>query len=426
MSLQPRIKSPLSRTLEKSLVIETSESVNTTDTEVESPVAHSYAPEWEYHQTATKSSNTTNKGNIPIPQPEVMQKVLYPITPQLQNKIFNDRTNVNSLLSDGKKPLLVITGPSHIKDTNQIKACAQYLSLKQGNSITSSDYLPSEIKSIFHDPAELSNLHLALRTNLTMYNHAYTSPQSQSIRTFEIDKGIPKCRSLLRELSQYAPLVSEFVDTLTPQYLADFYSMGIVGPTLIESQLHRELASGSSYAVGFSAGEKSDMLDHKLTSCLDSMYATSQPHQFLSITKYGTVAVVGTTGNSDTFVILPLGDDITELVAKVNSYKNLQGKTVKLLLDIGRVSNDDYETKLITLKSVLDSEVRDQILGVMIDSGDHYVPYDYQVDDREDVESLFTLVDRASSESLSFAPNSNYEYFINANNLLLELNNLNK
>ncbi|RLV92712.1 Phospho-2-dehydro-3-deoxyheptonate aldolase phenylalanine-inhibited [Spathaspora sp. JA1] len=383
MSVQPQVQIPQTP-IEKSIFLESSSS---STTEPGSPVINA-APEWDYHPPA--STVTTNtKTPIAIPQPEVMQNILYPLPQQLKTKILYDRTQINNSLTK-TSPLLVIVGPSYIKTHTQIKACAQYLGIKQGKPI-SDDFLPSEIKSSNH--TKLSNLQLTLRTNLSKYNHPYQTTRSTSttIRTFEIDSGLPKCRALLRDLSPLVPLVSEFNDTLTPQYLGDCFSMGIIGPTLIESQLHRELASGTSYAVGFNTGnEESEMLDHKLTSCLDAMFATSQPHQFLSITKHGTVAVVGTTGNNDTFVILPGDCDVVKCITKINSYKNLQERSIKVLIDLGKVNELDYDIKLNNLKKILTSELASQVLGVMIDSGDNYTLYDDE-QDQDDIESLLTL-----------------------------------
>ncbi|KAG7662425.1 uncharacterized protein J8A68_004073 [[Candida] subhashii] len=449
-------------------------------------------PKWDYSASLSNNSrqlsrsssyNNSNitsglclnvKGHISIPQPEVIQNVLYPVSDLVQQKILHERSQIADLLNNdnsNKNPLLVIAGPKYIKDKNQIKACAQYLGMKTGKTFQSipNEFLPEDIKSIYQDQSTLPNLLLSLRSNLTKYNHEYGSTTSNpsSIMTYEIAQGIPQCRSLLCELAEQVPLVAEISDTLTPQYLSDLFTMGLVGPTLMECQLHRELASGLSCSVGFNPGFDEDMFDHKLTSALDSIYATSQPHQFLSITKSGTVAVVGTTGNQDTFVILPINekitlDEIVKFIAQINGYKNLKNKIVKIVLDIERVSNSDYEYKLSLLKQLFkNQDISQQIVGVMIDTGDHYVPNDLEVDltpgdEQDEDEEWVNLLDEDSyttenerklveltkkllhkkslrsirsknstTDSLtSFQPNSSYDYFINANKILIELNNL--
>ena len=95
------------------------------------------------------------------------------------------------------------------------------------------------------------------------------------------------------------PLASEMLDTISPQFLADCLSCGAVGARTTESQLHREVASGLSFPVGFKNGT-----DGSLDVAIDAIGAVTQPHHFLSVTKPGLVAIVGTTGNEDCFVIL--------------------------------------------------------------------------------------------------------------------------
>jgi 3-deoxy-7-phosphoheptulonate synthase len=89
------------------------------------------------------------------------------------------------------------------------------------------------------------------------------------------------------------------LDTISPQYLGDLVSWGAIGARTTESQLHRELASGLSFPVGFKNGT-----DGSLGIAVDAIKAASHGHHFLSITKQGVVAIVSTTGNDCTHVIL--------------------------------------------------------------------------------------------------------------------------
>src|SRR5256885_903051 len=97
------------------------------------------------------------------------------------------------------------------------------------------------------------------------------------------------------------PLIeaSEMLDTISPQYLGDLVSWGAIGARTTESQLHRELASGLSFPVGFKNGT-----DGSLGIAVDAIKAASHGHHFLSITKQGVVAIVSTAGNDCTHVIL--------------------------------------------------------------------------------------------------------------------------
>jgi len=118
--------------------------------------------------------------------------------------------------------------------------------------------------------------------------------------SFHINKGLRVSRQLFVDLTEKGmPLASEMLDTISPQFLADCLSAGAVGARTTESQLHRELASGLSYPVGFKNGT-----DGSLDVAIDAIGAVMHPHHFLSVTKPGLVAIVGTLGNEDCFVIL--------------------------------------------------------------------------------------------------------------------------
>lgn len=118
--------------------------------------------------------------------------------------------------------------------------------------------------------------------------------------SFQINKGLRTARQMFVDLTEKGmPLASEMLDTISPQFLADCLSCGAVGARTTESQLHRELASGLSYPVGFKNGT-----DGSLDVAIDAIGAVMHAHHFLSVTKPGLVAIVGTTGNEDCFVIL--------------------------------------------------------------------------------------------------------------------------
>ena len=118
--------------------------------------------------------------------------------------------------------------------------------------------------------------------------------------SFRIDKGLRIARGLLRDINALGvPAGCEFLDMITPQYIADLVAWGAIGARTTESQVHRELASGLSCPVGFKNGT-----DGNLKIALDAIKAASQPHHFLSVTKGGHSAIVSTNGNEDCHVIL--------------------------------------------------------------------------------------------------------------------------
>jgi len=118
--------------------------------------------------------------------------------------------------------------------------------------------------------------------------------------SFDINRGLRLGREVLLEIiSLGLPAGVEFLDMITPQYIADLVSWGAIGARTTESQIHRELASGLSCPVGFKNGT-----DGNLRIALDAIRSASQPHHFLSVTKGGHSAIVRTLGNEDCHVIL--------------------------------------------------------------------------------------------------------------------------
>src|SRR6185436_5506559 len=118
--------------------------------------------------------------------------------------------------------------------------------------------------------------------------------------SFDINTGLRTARRLLADLGEMGmPVGSEFLDTISPQFIADLISWGAIGARTTESQIHRELASGLSVPVGFKNGT-----DGNIQIALDAIRAARGQHHFLSVTKQGLTAIVTTSGNDACHVIL--------------------------------------------------------------------------------------------------------------------------
>ncbi|WP_244541550.1 3-deoxy-7-phosphoheptulonate synthase, partial [Rhizobium tibeticum] len=118
--------------------------------------------------------------------------------------------------------------------------------------------------------------------------------------SFRIEDGLRIARKLLLDVNELElPAGCEFLDTITPQYIADLVSWGAIGARTTESQVHRELASGLSSAIGFKNGTTGDV-----RIALDAIMAASQPHHFPAVTKDGRAAIASTSGNEDGHIIL--------------------------------------------------------------------------------------------------------------------------
>jgi 3-deoxy-7-phosphoheptulonate synthase len=118
--------------------------------------------------------------------------------------------------------------------------------------------------------------------------------------SFKINDGLRAARRLLAELTASGiPCGTEFLDPISPQFVADAVSWGAIGARTVESQVHRELASGLSMPIGFKNGTHGSA-----DVAVDAVEASAHPHRFLGVTEQGLAAIVTTLGNGDCHVIL--------------------------------------------------------------------------------------------------------------------------
>ena len=170
-----------------------------------------------------------------------------------------------------------------------------------------------------HDPAtalvyaaNLKRLAATLEPDLCIVMRAYLEKPRTTVgwkglindpdidESFQINKGLRIARQTFVAITSLGvPIASEMLDTISPQFLADLLSVGAIGARTTESQLHRELASGVAFPVGFKNGT-----DGGLEVAVQAIKAAREPHHFLGVTKQGLAAITHTKGNSDTFVIL--------------------------------------------------------------------------------------------------------------------------
>jgi len=189
--------------------------------------------------------------------------------------------------------------------------------------------------------------------------------------SFKINKGLRVSRQLFVDLTEKGmPLASEMLDTISPQFLADLLSVGAIGARTTESQLHRELASGLSFPVGFKNGT-----DGSLEVAIDAIGAVKHPHHFLSVTKPGVVAIVGTVGNEDCFVILRGGKKGTNYDGKSiqEAKAALQKKCLgtRLMVDCSHGNSLKDHRNQPKVAADLAQQIEngeESIMGVMIES----------------------------------------------------------
>ncbi|KAH6617166.1 hypothetical protein F5144DRAFT_385062 [Chaetomium tenue] len=189
--------------------------------------------------------------------------------------------------------------------------------------------------------------------------------------TFKINKGLRVSRQLFCDLTSTGmPIATEMLDTISPQFLADFISVGAIGARTTESQLHRELASGLSFPVGFKNGT-----DGSLGVAIDAIGAAAAKHHFMGVTKQGLAAITRTKGNEHGFVILRGGSKGTNYdKASIQAAKDIltkKGQKMAIMVDCSHGnSNKDHRNQPKVAKTVADQlrEGERAIIGVMIES----------------------------------------------------------
>jgi 3-deoxy-7-phosphoheptulonate synthase len=188
--------------------------------------------------------------------------------------------------------------------------------------------------------------------------------------SFEINKGLRIARKLLLDLAEMGmPSGTEFLDLISPQYIADLISWGAIGARTTESQGHRELASGLSCPVGFK-----NATDGSVKVAIDAIHAAARPHVFLSLTKDGHSAIFSTSGNEDTHIILRGGrrpNYDTESVNIAAEEIIEAGLTPKIMIDFSHANSRKKPEKQIQVARDVAGQIARgdrRIIGVMIES----------------------------------------------------------
>jgi len=219
-----------------------------------------------------------------------------PLTDGVADIVRESRQQAAAILSGKDDRLLVICGPCSIHNTEMAKEYALKLRKMAADH---QNELKILMRVYFEKP----------RTTVG-WKGLINDPDLNG--SFKINEGLRKARSLLLELNQMGvPAAVEFLDTISPQFIADLVSWGAIGARTTESQVHRELASGLSMPIGFKNGTSGD-----LQIACDAIMAASKPHTFLSVSKQGLSAIVHTKGNPDTHIILRGGKSGTNYDAK--------------------------------------------------------------------------------------------------------------
>ncbi|KAF4635960.1 hypothetical protein G7Y89_g2133 [Cudoniella acicularis] len=300
------------------------------------------------------ADDTRILGQDPLIPPQLLVSEI-PISHESLKTVIQGRREAVQIIMGKSDRLLVICGPCSLHDpATALEYCARLKKL--------ADKLSDDLCIIMRAYLEKP------RTTVG-WKGLINDPDIDE--SFKINKGLRISRQLFCDLTSAGmPIATEMLDTISPQFLADLISLGAIGARTTESQLHRELASGLSFPVGFKNGT-----DGSLTVCIDAIGAAAAQHHFMGVTKQGLAAITRTSGNDHGFVILRGGTKGTnydsESVKTVKETLTKKGQKQAIMIDCSHGnSNKDHRNQPKVAK-VIGDQLRageTSIIGVMIES----------------------------------------------------------
>ena len=295
--------------------------------------------------------------NIEQLLPPVALLERFPASDIAAETVEKARKAIHKIIHGADDRLLVVIGPCSIHDP---KAALEYA---------------QRIKSLRANPKINRNLEVVMRVYFEkprttvgwkgLINDPYLN------ETYALNDGLRIARKVLSDINDLTvPAAGEFLDMITPQYMADFMSWGAIGARTTESQVHRELASGLSCAVGFK-----NATNGGVKIALDAIGAAEAPHHFLSVTKFGHSAIVSTAGNPDCHIILRGGDNGTnydaESVEKVCADIEKSGRRPHVMIDFSHANSQKQFKRQMDICEDVCRQIAngsELISGVMIES----------------------------------------------------------
>lgn len=287
-----------------------------------------------------------------LPPVALLEK--FPATENAAKTVSQARSAIHKILHGGDDRLLVIIGPCSIHD---VKAAKEYAAKLQELRQELDGELEIVMRVYFEKP----------RTTVGwkgLINDPYMD------HSFQINDGLRIARKLLLDINDTGlPAAGEFLDMITPQYLADLMSWGAIGARTTESQVHRELSSGLSCPVGFKNGT-----DGTIKVAIDAINAAQAPHCFLSVTKWGHSAIVNTSGNNDCHIILRGGKEPNYSAKHVQEVKvglEKAGLVPQVMIDFSHANSSKQFQKQMEVGSDVCAQIaggEKAIMGVMIES----------------------------------------------------------
>ncbi len=291
---------------------------------------------------------------LPLISPKELKEKL-PIKNQHSERVSIARKTIADIIDSKDDRLLVIVGPCSVHDP---KACIEYA---------------EKLKSIIDDYPQLyfvMRVYFEKPRTIVGWKGLINDPTLDG--QYKINEGLILARQLLLSISDLGlPIATEFLDTTFGQYYSDLISVAAIGARTVESQIHRELASGLSMPIGFK-----NRTDGDVSVAIDAVRSASHPHSFPSINENGDTVIFTTTGNDDAFIILRGGNksgtnyhennilSLTEQLQDLNINK-------KIVVDCSHGnSGKDPDKQMLVIKEIIKQREKGikSVGGIMLES----------------------------------------------------------
>jgi 3-deoxy-7-phosphoheptulonate synthase len=278
----------------------------------------------------------------------------FPLSDTASAAVTTGRQAIQSMLAGDDDRLLVVVGPCSIHDIDAANDYAKRLRTLREKHIGELEIV---MRVYFEKP----------RTTVGwkgLINDPYLDD------SYKINDGLRLARKLLCDINDLGlPTAGEYLDMITPQYIADLMSWGAIGARTTESQGHRQLASGLSCPVGFKNGT-----DGNINIAIDAIGAAAGSHHFLSVTKFGHAAIVETAGNRDCHVILRGGKSpnySAEHIVKMEQQLAKAGLPANIMVDFSHANSAKQFKRQLDVCEDISQQLEagnQSIFGVMIES----------------------------------------------------------
>jgi 3-deoxy-7-phosphoheptulonate synthase len=305
----------------------------------------------------------------------------FPCNEASAQRVYETRSALHRILHGMEDRLIVVIGPCSIHDP---RAALEY-----------AQRLVAERKRLEADLEIVMRVYFEKPRTTVGWKGLINDPDLDG--SFRINHGLRVAREVLMQINVAGmPAGCEYLDMITPQYIADLVSWGAIGARTTESQVHRELASGLSCPVGFKNGT-----DGNVKIAAEAIRAAQQPHHFLSVTKGGHSAIVSTKGNEDCHIILRGGKAPNYDAASVEAACQELGKNglaARLMIDASHANSQKKHDNQILVADDIATQLSagdSRIVGVMIES--------HLVSGRQDLMPGRTLADLTYGQSITDA-----------------------